>query len=272
MKTVSNEYNFLKPVFCDDLIRLGNNFDGGYIVSKKIIENSEILLSFGYSYEPSFEYDYIKHTSGKVYIYDYSCSSFKLVERLLESSLKFIFRINRKKKGPKFYFQRLIEHICFIKNSKVNFKAKKIIGKFSKNKKKLFENTSTIESIFKEINYYKVIFKCDIEGSEYEIIDDFLNYQNRIDLVVIEFHNLEEDLDKFTMGIKKILKYFSIVHIHGNNSSSLLNSINFPNVAEITFINKRFIKEYKSGNKNFPIELLDYPNMLSEKDLFFNFN
>ena len=136
MKTVSNEYNFLKPVFCDDLIRLGNNFDGGYIVSKKIIENSEILLSFGYSYEPSFEYDYIKHTSGKVYIYDYSCSSFKLVERLLESSLKFIFRINRKKKGPKFYFQSLIEHICFVKNSKVNFKAKKIIGKFSKNKKK----------------------------------------------------------------------------------------------------------------------------------------
>ena len=112
----------------------------------------------------------------------------------------------------------------------------------------------------------------NIEGSEYEIIDDFLNYQNRIDLAVIEFHNLEEDLDKFTVGIKKILKYFSIVHIHGNNSSSLLNSINFPNVAEITFINKRFIKEYKSGNKNFPIELKDYPNMLSEKDLFFNFN
>lgn len=271
MKTVSKEYNFLKPVFCDDLTRLGNNFDGGYIVSKKIIENSEILISFGYSYEPSFEYDYIKHASGQVFIYDYSCSSFKLIERFLESFLKFIFRINRKKKGPKFYFQTLIEHLSFIKNSRVNFHQKKIIGNFSENKKKFFESTSTIKNIFKKIKHDKVVLKCDIEGSEYEIIDDFLNYQDKIDLAVIEFHNLEKDLKKFTDGVKKILKYFSIVHIHGNNYNPLLNDVNLPSVPEITFINNRFIKEQKSGNKNFPIELLDYPNNLSEKDLFFNF-
>tara|TARA_B110001452_G_C15153483_1_gene401430 strand:+ start:74 stop:892 length:819 start_codon:yes stop_codon:yes gene_type:complete len=271
MKTVSNKYNFLKPVLCDDLTRLGNNFDGGYIVSKKIIKNSKILISFGYSYEPSFEYDYIKHTSGQVYIYDYSCSSFKLIGRFLESLLKFIFRTNRKKKGPKFYFQSLIEHLSFTRNSRVNFYQKKIIGNFSVNNSNFFESTSTIENIFEKIKYDKVILKCDIEGSEYEIIDDFLNYHDKIDLAVIEFHNLEKDLKRFTDGVKKILKYFSIVHIHGNNYNSLLKDVNLPSVPEITFISNRLIKEQKSGNKKFPIELLDYPNNLSEKDLFFNF-
>jgi|TARA_B110000971_G_C19895926_1_gene447649 hypothetical protein len=271
MNTVVKDYNFLKPFNCDDLIRLGNNFDGGYVVSREIIKNSDALVSFGYNYEPSFEYDYIKESPSPVFIYDYSCSSRKLIGRLLESSLKFILNMRIRRERPKFYFNTLITHLTFIKNKKVNFFKKKVIGNFLENKAKLFEPTITIDKIFKEINFKKIIFKCDIEGSEYEIIDEFIKYQDRIGLAVIEFHNLDRDLKEFNEGVKKILKYFTIVHIHGNNNSTLLKHINIPCVPEITFINNKYIKEKRSGNKNFPIESLDYPNKISEDDLFFNF-
>ena len=37
------------PKFECDLIRLGNQHDGGYVVSKKSIENSKQLITFGLS-------------------------------------------------------------------------------------------------------------------------------------------------------------------------------------------------------------------------------
>ena len=271
MNTVREDYNFLKPLGCDDLIRLGNNFDGGYVVSKEIIKNSDALVSFGYNYEPSFEYDYIKESLGKVFIYDYSCSSRKLIGRLLESSLKFILNMKIRRERPNFYFKTLITHLTFINNSKINFFKKKIIGNFLEYKAKLFEQTTTIDKIFKKINFKKIVFKCDIEGSEYEIIDEFVKYQDRIDLAVIEFHNLDINLKEFTESVKEILKYFTIVHIHGNNNSTLLKDLNIPCVPEITFINNKYIKKNKMGFRNFPVESLDYPNKISEDDLFFSF-
>ena len=271
MNTVIEDYNFLKPFGCDDLMRLGNNFDGGYVVSREIIKNSDALVSFGYNYEPSFEYDYIKESSGSVFIYDYSCSSKKLIGRLLESSLKLILNMRIRRERPKFYYRTLITHLAFINNSKINFFKKKVIGNFLENKMKLFESTITVDKIFKKINFEKIVFKCDIEGSEYEIIDEFVKYQDRIDLAVIEFHNLDQDIKKFTESVKKILKYFTIVHIHGNNNSILLKDVNIPCVPEITFINNKYMKEKKMGNKNFPVESLDYPNKILEDDLSFNF-
>ena len=41
------KYSFLKPIKNKDLFRLGNNMDGGYIVSKDSIEKIDTLVSFG---------------------------------------------------------------------------------------------------------------------------------------------------------------------------------------------------------------------------------
>ena len=43
-----------------NLLRLGNKNDGGYVVEKNSIKNSEILLSFGLSDDWSFESDFSK--------------------------------------------------------------------------------------------------------------------------------------------------------------------------------------------------------------------
>ena len=33
-----------------------------------------------------------------------------------------------------------------------------------------------------------LILKCDIEGSEYDLIDDILKFSNKINMLIIEFH------------------------------------------------------------------------------------
>ena len=48
---------FLIPEHKYDLIRLGGNYDGGYLVERNSIENSKFLLSAGMAWDFSFEKD-----------------------------------------------------------------------------------------------------------------------------------------------------------------------------------------------------------------------
>ncbi len=90
MNTVSSEFNFLKPVYCDDLIRLGNRYDGRYILPKKLIEKFDGLLSFGYGYDCSFEEEYIFKTNNSVKIYDHTCDYFIFVKTFLKYLKRFL--------------------------------------------------------------------------------------------------------------------------------------------------------------------------------------
>ena len=51
--------NFFKYKTARDLIRLGHDHDGGYIVSRSDIINSDALVSLGLGYDWSFEIDFI---------------------------------------------------------------------------------------------------------------------------------------------------------------------------------------------------------------------
>ena len=61
-----------KPDGSFDLIRLGSDNDGGYLVDPKSIENSAALLALGIGRNWSFEKDFIERKKVKVHAYDYS--------------------------------------------------------------------------------------------------------------------------------------------------------------------------------------------------------
>ena len=50
----------LKPQYDYDLIRIGRDNDGGYLVEKKSLENSQSLISLGINDDWSFEEDFLK--------------------------------------------------------------------------------------------------------------------------------------------------------------------------------------------------------------------
>lgn len=50
----------LQPFYCADLVRLGKNNDGGYLVNSSDIDKTDFLLSFGIGTDISFEQDFLK--------------------------------------------------------------------------------------------------------------------------------------------------------------------------------------------------------------------
>ena len=58
--SVDKKYSLLKPIKSSNLIRLGRNSDGGYVVNSEIIKKTNTLISFGMGSDWSFELDYIK--------------------------------------------------------------------------------------------------------------------------------------------------------------------------------------------------------------------
>tara|TARA_B100001123_G_C14807869_1_gene827119 strand:- start:270 stop:656 length:387 start_codon:yes stop_codon:yes gene_type:complete len=65
----------LKPKFIDDLIRLGDKSDGGYVISNKMLKNCKFCLTFGLGDNFSFESDLKKkNPNSKIFVYDHSVS------------------------------------------------------------------------------------------------------------------------------------------------------------------------------------------------------
>ena len=61
---------FLRPIKGADLVRIGRDNDGGYLVDKRSIISSEFLLGFGIYDDWSFEKDFIKYVDVPVVAFD----------------------------------------------------------------------------------------------------------------------------------------------------------------------------------------------------------
>lgn len=212
-------FSFKTP---NDLIRIGRNFDGGYLVSKSDIDRSEILIGFGVNDDWSFEEDFLHRKKVDVFAYDASVN----VRYFFKQLIKSVIRIDNLKllghwlkvilKYRRFFSQKNVHHI------------QKFVGLNSENK--LY---CTFEDVLNKIDNDNIFFKIDIEGSEYRLLDDIVKYEDRITGMVIEFH----DCDIHLPEIEKFINKFSLklVHIHANNFSPIRKDDDLPLVLELTF-------------------------------------
>ena len=139
---------------------------------------------------------------------------------------------------------------------------KKVVNSERKN------NEISIKNILK--NQSNLILKIDIEGDEYKILEQINKEFFKINLLIIEFHNIHKNLNKIKNFIKKTK--FKIIHIHGNNYAGT-NKNNDPKVVEMTFINSKKFKTSKNkSNLNYPIIGLDYKNLKRRPDIELKFD
>lgn len=54
----------LAPIAGHDLVRLGGNNDGGYVIAKESIDSSNFLIAMGISADWSFEESFLAHRPG----------------------------------------------------------------------------------------------------------------------------------------------------------------------------------------------------------------
>jgi len=257
--------NYLAPIQLKSLIRVGNKRDGGYVLEKNSLKKINFLLSFGLANNFTFEKNFLKlNSESEILIYDHTVNKKKFFLDFIKSIKRIIYFksniTNIKKK-----YSELKDYINLIKNPKINHYQIKV-----SNKNTILENN--LDKIFYKIKSKKILLSIDIEGDEYKILKDINKYHGSIHLLVVEFHQLNKNRVNFEKVIKLLKKKFDIIHIHGNNYTSICDD-GLPVTLEITFRNKvlypvkiiRYVKK-------FPIKNLDYPNLEGKDDIKFIFD
>jgi hypothetical protein len=213
---------FLQPKKIKTLERIGKNNDGGYIIDKENIYNSDILIGLGMSDDWSFEENFNSINSVPTYIYDDSVS----LSKFLKKCKKYILRINK----PKIFIHWL----------KVSYKYKKFFRGNKFHYKKLvgidlppdFISLSTILNKLKDDKFSHIYLKIDIEGWEYRLLQDLISSSDIIEGLAIEFHDVDLHLDKIENFISKFP--LTLIHTHCNNYSQI-NENNTPLAIECSF-------------------------------------
>lgn len=117
---------------------------------------------------------------------------------------------------------------------------------------KSLENLMSLEDILRVVRpENRIILKIDIEGAEWEVLNKLnRNVLNKVDQIIIEFHNLFEVLrnrDKFnrTLDVLQMLSdSFLTVNVNPNNwgNAQILHGVIFPDVIEVTYLRKNLTK------------------------------
>ena len=103
-----------------------------------------------------------------------------------------------------------------------------------------------------------IVLKVDIEGDEYKVLKEINKNFDKLNLVIIEFHNLQKNLKK----IKDFINQTKLRNIHINaNNYGMVDNKGIPQVIEMTLINpKKFKIKKQKTTRNYPIQGLDYKN------------
>jgi hypothetical protein len=207
-KQLSADLMWLAPVKVPNLIRLGKDFDGGYVLNKDSMMASDALLSFGVNDDWSFEIDWKKiKPKDKIHSYDGTISPSRMHDKLRGEYIEF--------------FGSKAEHFP------VN------IGKTPG-----FGQSSFVDALFR-LNKNNIFIKMDIEGAEWQLTESITEVADKITGMVIEFHNTHSLRPLFLDTMRIYQTHFNIIHIHPNTSCPYAQD-NFPTVVEITFLNKSF--------------------------------
>ncbi len=220
--------NWLIPKHKTNLIRFGSQYDGGYLLNEEDLLKSDLLISLGIHENWDFEEQIYKNYRMKnVILFDPQSSYFLIFFYLIKSLIKCNFR-------------KMIEYIKKFKEFSI-LKSNCIFIK-----KKFKENL-----VVKYMDSKNILLKIDIEGDEYSILNFILNNQNKINCLVIEFHNI----NKYLYEIKDFVSNFNLklVHTHVNTFSTKDNI-----VLELTFSKNANILSDKWDQSK--LNKIDFPN------------
>ena len=254
---------YLKPFHIDNenLIRIGPKLDGGYILDKRIVHITKKIITCGLNDDWEFEKHFSKiNTSCEVLAYDHTVNKEFWIKRFKKDILHFfLFKKIRLRKIINIF--KYYDYINFFKNKNKHYELK-ISNENIRNKE------ITINQILND--HDNLILKVDIEGDEYNILKQILKNSKKINALLIEFHDVQENMNLIKEFIKES-KDLKLIHIHGNNVSCVDKNID-PNIIELTFTNVNKIKfEQKITKKKYPIENLDYKNIHRKDDFVLKF-
>lgn len=230
------------PRIIQDPIRIGCASDGGYIVPRMVLDHCDDLLSFGLGENWSFDREWKKIKPGsKIHMYDGTVS------------------INNMKD----YLQA--QYQDFFGTSTTVFHYQENIGK------KAIDPTQTeFATTIQRLASKRIFLKMDIEGGEFQILDDILSHRDIIPAMAVEIHFANYHRENFKQTIERLKEYYELVHTHGNNHT-VLGTDGSCDCFEFTFVRKDLVEDTTTRYK-FYLEGLDISNVPGLDDYEFYFD
>jgi FkbM family methyltransferase len=187
---------------------IGNDY-GGFPAYLKCLNDKSIVFSFGIGEDISFDTNLYSRCQCKLFLFDPTPRSISYINsQNLNTNFHFLpIGIGPKSGKYDFYFPK----------NPNNVSGSIMTQKNVSNESRISVQIKSWEDICCDLKISNIdILKIDIEGSEYEIIDDILSSKIRVNQILIEFHSRYFDNgDKMTINaINKIkskgYKLFSI--------------------------------------------------------------
>jgi hypothetical protein len=254
---------FLKPhhIELSNLIRIGPKTDGGYVIDKRVINKTKILITCGLNDDWEFEKSFLqKKPNVKIIAFDHTVDQNFWLKRFKKDILHLLL-LKKLRISKILDIFKFINYCLFFTKNRQHY-IKKIVSRDRNNKE------ITIPKILR--NYEDVFLKVDIEGDEYKILNDIKKNSKKILFLIIEFHNLQKNLGKIKKFLKKL--DLKIIHIHANNYEGVDKHSN-PKVIELSLINTKKIKIKNIFSKRkYPIINLDYKNFKRRNDIKIKFD
>lgn len=159
----------------------GNGY-GGFYVCPEVINSKSVVYSFGIGEDISFDIAIIENHDCHVFGFDPTPKSINWVKSQ-SLPLKFSFfelGISNKSEFTEFYLPKNSNYISgsIINQSNIDLKEKVIV------------KVKTIQDILNELGHNHIdVLKMDIEGSEYDVIENILDSNISVNQILIEFHD-----------------------------------------------------------------------------------
>ena len=265
-----SEFDYLRP-FETELVRVGPKADCGYVIPKSAAISTRSLYSIGISTNWEFEVEMSRLNPGlNISAFDRT-SGWKVFAYV---ALRDLLKGDPSVVGGQSLIDRVLSFRKFLVLA-IRFRSffrgrRRFNRKWVRVEKRGSDEVSFKESIAGAFIESPSMLKIDIEGGEYEFIDDLLhqlseNHQ-RVSCLVMELHDTHTRRVDFERLVKGISHWLPIVHIHANNCAGVAAD-GLPEVLEITFARS----EREIGNREFPLPHLDFPNDPNIPDISFAF-
>ena len=155
---------------------------GGGSVYTKNINDKPIVYSFGIGEDVSFDLDFYKKFNYNIFCFDPTPKSIDWIKKqeLLNSISFFEYGISNKNDSVDFFLPKNPDHASgsILHQQNVNTDNKVTV------------QMNRLKNIATELGHKHIdIIKLDIEGAEYEVLNDIVNSKLSINQILVEFHD-----------------------------------------------------------------------------------
>jgi hypothetical protein len=257
-----------RPIKLDDLVRLGRSEDGGYLVPRRCIEATRVVVGMGIFDDWSFEAAFAAaNPSVAIVGVDGTVSDRQFRSRMGEAKMRALIALVRFHRSQAADQLRIARHWSAKRRELVTFfdgARRRLLSKHVADVESQWETTwpalSRNDDLIADAGPLGIFVKMDIEGSEYRVLVDVLADHERINGLVIEFHDVDVHWGRFAELLDASGEHFAVAHVHGNNYHPLIRGAKTPRALEITLVNRGLLAApVASSDARYPLVGLDRP-------------